>query len=132
MWISEFADKKTADNEVHLYLRQILLNLLQKGERMVELSTFRRERKKNSSNEGFILDNWRVLLSFFNYWNKKSLTSTNHRFLNTLDTTLSNIHQQQTGWKHPQGFMWYLSPNFEARYLLSSCPNCSIDKKFQS
>ncbi len=54
-----------------------------------------------------------------------------HRFLNTLDTTHSNIHQQQTGWKRPQGFRLYLSTNFETRYLLSSCSNCSIDKKFQ-
>ncbi len=54
-----------------------------------------------------------------------------HRFLNTLDTNHSNIHQQQTGWNTPQGFMIYLSTNFETRYLLSSCSNQSIDKNFR-
>ncbi len=53
-----------------------------------------------------------------------------HLFLNTLDTTHSNIHQQQTGWNTPQGFMLYLSTNFETRYLLSSWSNQSIDKYF--
>ncbi len=52
-----------------------------------------------------------------------------HRFLKTLVTTHSKLHQQQTGWKHLQGFMLHLSTNFETRYLLSSCSNCSIDKK---
>ncbi len=60
-----------------------------------------------------------------------SLLSSNHRFLNTLDTTHSNVDQQQTGWNTPQGFMLYLSTNFETRYLLSSCSNQSIDKNFQ-
>jgi hypothetical protein len=54
-----------------------------------------------------------------------------HQFLNTLDATHSNIHQQQTGWNTPQGFMLYLSTNFETRYLLSSCSNLSIDKHYQ-
>ncbi len=54
-----------------------------------------------------------------------------HQFLNTLDTTHSNIHEQQTGWNTPQGFMLYLSTNFETRYLLSSCSNQSIDKNFR-
>ncbi len=75
---------------------------------------------------------WRVLLTlpehFFHY---VKATVPNHRFLNTLDTTHSNIHQQQTGWNTPQGFMCYLSTNFETRYLLSSCSNQSIDKNFQ-
>jgi hypothetical protein len=59
------------------------------------------------------------------------LVRSSHIFLNTLDTTHSNIHQQQTGWNTPQGFMLYLSTDFETRYLLSSCSNQSIDKKFQ-
>ncbi len=43
----------------------------------------------------------------------------NNRFLNTLDTTHSDIHQQQTGWKESPNLMVYLSTNFETRCLLN-------------
>ncbi len=64
-------------------------------------------------------------------WYIFTFLGASHQFLNTLDTTHSNIHQQQTGWNTPQGFILYLSTNFETRYLLSSCSNQSMDKNFQ-
>ncbi len=70
---------------------------------------------------------WKAPAKWFIFYFATVITT--HRFLNTLDTTHSNIHQQQTGLNTPQGFMLYLSTNFETRYLLSSCSNQSIDKK---
>ncbi len=53
----------------------------------------------------------------------------NHRFSNTIDTTLSKTYaDSKQGERSAQG-LCYLSTNFETRYLLNFCSNHSIDKK---